>query len=204
MWIRHLCMLDREAIVDPGQRVEARIAMQRAVGGLNQRHLLEEQIAVVEPPGPQHELAVAGDVFERGGQLSALVGLVLRVAHSVGDAPEPADAGVPVVAHRESVKTVEALFVLGTVGKPYVAGRDRRARAQNEVGRRTDLSRTEYRTGTALHDLDAGNRVIQPEQRAGIHVRQLSGPVQGRAVDHDGGKRRAVSVGEAGNLGRAG
>src|SRR6185312_17349533 len=99
-------------------------------------------------------------MLQRGRQLPADVGQILRIAHTVGLPVEAADAAIPAVSDLAAFEHVGAVHSLGPVGdaeRPFLL---LGPGPQDEVGRRARLARTEDRTGSALDDLDTLDGVV--------------------------------------------
>src|SRR6185312_13014599 len=182
----YLDVLNRTAVVGAGRWIEPRIGGEVVARALDHRDRRDELVLVVQFARPQHERAVVPVVGQRGGQLAALVGLELWRAHAIGRAIEAADAGVPAVLELEPVEAVDAPQALVAIGQPDVTGWFGGALAQNEVGGRAHLAGAEYGARATLHDFNALDRVVKPEQRARVHERQRGHTVDRRTVDHVG------------------
>src|ERR1700683_1859649 len=107
-------------------------------------------------------------MLQRGLQLTADVGRILRISHTVGFAVKATDTSVPVINQLAALERIHAFPSLGEEGRAKGSFGLVRAGPQDEVRRRTWLARAEECAGSALHDLDALDRVVHAHQGAGF------------------------------------
>src|SRR6185295_2577881 len=158
-------MADRGAVVRGLERIEAGIGAELVGALLDQRNGRDELILVVQRARVEHECAAVEIAGQGGRELAALVGVELRIAHTIRDAIEATDAAIPAFGNLKSVEAIHTLEVLAAVGESEAAFGRRAASPEHEVRRGAGLAIAEHDRWAALHDFDALDRVIEANGR---------------------------------------
>src|SRR5262249_10077017 len=155
---------------------------------------------VIEHPSPDEERPALEVMVQRCGELAAFVRRKLRRADTIWFAVENARGPGPAVGFPEAdgwIDTPQTPRARGEADRP---GRLLGTAFEDEVSGRAHLARSEQGTGSALHDLDSVDGVIETEERARVHEGEGGHAIERHAFDHVGEEGRVAAAREAGDL----